>query len=93
MPPHPAAANPADVIQFCPNTSAAGVICNKFVDQKQHHCCGCRYGGGVDRRNEADGEFFADIIESHMEQEVPAFVRVVNGQTERVRMDLKGPGT
>ena len=28
MMPHPAAANPADVVQFCPNKSAAGVICN-----------------------------------------------------------------
>ena len=26
MLPHPAAANPADVVQFCPNKSAAGVI-------------------------------------------------------------------
>ena len=29
MLPHPVAANPADVVQFCPNRSAAGVICNK----------------------------------------------------------------
>ena len=29
MLPRPAAANPADVVQFCPNKSAAGVICNK----------------------------------------------------------------
>ena len=39
------------------------------------------------------GSSLRDIIESHMEQEVPAFVRVVNGQTERAWMDLKGPGT
>ena len=44
MLPHPAAANP-----FCPNKSAAGVICNKPLDPKKHHCYGCRYGGGVDR--------------------------------------------
>ena len=37
MMPHPAAANPADVVQFCPNKSAAGVICNKPLDPKQHH--------------------------------------------------------
>ena len=55
MLPHPAAANPADVVQFCPNKSAAGVICNKPVDPKQHHCNGCRYGRGVDRRHEAVG--------------------------------------
>ena len=53
MMPHPAAANPADVVQFCPNKSAAGVICNKPLDPRQHHCNGCRYGGGVDRRHAA----------------------------------------
>ena len=36
MLPHPAAANPVDMVQFCPNKSAAGVICNKPVDPKQH---------------------------------------------------------
>ena len=35
MLPHPAAANPADVVQFCPNKSAAGVICNKPVETIQ----------------------------------------------------------
>ena len=53
MLPHPVAANPADVVQFCSNKSAAGVICNKPLDPKQHHCYGCRYGGGVDRRHAA----------------------------------------
>ena len=37
MLPHPVAANPADVVQFCPNKSAAGVICIKPLDPKQHH--------------------------------------------------------
>ena len=64
MLPHPAAANPADVVQFCPNKSAAGVICNKPVDPKQHHCYGCRYGGGVDRRHAAVGRCLADVIQS-----------------------------
>ena len=32
MLPHPVAANPADVVQFCSNKSAAGVICNKPLD-------------------------------------------------------------
>ena len=41
MLPHPAVADPADVVQFCPNKSAAGVICNKPLDPKQHHCYGC----------------------------------------------------
>ena len=94
MLPHPAAANPADVVQFCPNKSAAGVICNKLLDPKQHHCYGCRYGGGVDRRHAALARCLADIIHSHsgvkvfIEQEVPALTRVVNGQTEHARMDL-----
>ena len=35
MLPHPAVADPADVVQFCPNKSAAGVICNKPLDPKQ----------------------------------------------------------
>ena len=91
---HPAAANPADVVQFCPNKSAAGVICNKPLDPKQHHCYGCRYGGGVDRRHAALARCLADIIHSHsgvkvfIEQEVPALTCVVNGQTEHARMDL-----
>ena len=94
MLPHPAAANHADVVQFCPNKSAAGVICNKPLDPKQHHCYGCRYGGGVDRRHAAMARCLADIIHSHsgvkvfIEQEVPALTRVVNGQTEHARMDL-----
>ena len=94
MLPHPAAANPADVVQFCPNKSAAGVICNKPLDPQQHHCYGCRYGGGVDRRHAALARCLADIIQSQsgakvfVEQEVPALTRVVNGQTEHARMDL-----
>ena len=62
-------------------------------DPKQHHCYGCRYGGGVDRRHAALARCLADIIQSHSgvkvfnEQEVPALNRVVNGQTEHVRMD------
>ena len=89
MLPHPAAAN-----QFCPNKSAAGVICNKPLYPKQHHCYGCRYGGGVDRRHAALARCLADIIQSHsgvkvfIEQEVPDLTRVVNEQTEHARMDL-----
>ena len=94
MLPHPVAADPADVVQFGPNKSAAGVICNKPLDPKLHHCYGCRYGGGVDRRHAALTRCLADIIQSHsgvkvfIEQEVPALTRVVNGQPERARMDL-----
>ena len=81
MLPHPVAANPADVVQFCPNKSAACVICNKPLDPKLHHCYGCRYGGGVDRRHAALARCVADVIQSHsgvkvfIEQEVPALTR------------------
>ena len=73
--------------------SAAGAICNKPLDPKLHHCYGCRYGGGVDRRHAALARCLADIIHSHsgvkvfIEQEVLALTRVVNGQTEHVRTD------
>ena len=92
--PHPVAPNATDVVQSCPNKSAAGLFCNKPVDAKQHHCYGCQYGGGVDRRHAAVGRCLADVIQSHNgatvfnEQEVPALNRVVNGQTEHARMDL-----
>ena len=94
MLPHPAAPNATDVVQFCLNKSAASLICNKPVDTQQHHCYGCRYGGGVDRRHAAVARCLADVIQSHsgakvfIEPEVPALTRVVNGQTEHARMDL-----
>ena len=94
MLPHPAVANSANVVQFCPNKSAAGVMCNKPVDPKQHRCYGCRFGGRVDRRHAALARCLADIIQSHsgvkvfVEQEVPALTCVVNGQSEHARMDL-----
>ena len=94
MLPHPAAPNASDVVQSCTNESAAGLICNKPVDTQQHQCCGCRYGGGVDRRHAAVARCLADVIQSHsgakvfIEQEVPALTRVVNGQTEHARMGL-----
>ena len=77
-----------------PHKSAAGLICNKPVDTQQHHCYGCRYGGGVDRRHAAVVRCPADVIHSHsgtkvfIEQEVPALTRIVNGQREPARMDL-----
>ena len=64
------------------------------MDPKQHHCCGCRCGGGVDRRHEAVGRCLADVIQSYsgvkvfIDQEVPALPRAVNGRTEHARMDL-----
>ena len=61
----PRGSNPEDVVQFCPNKSAANVICNEPLDPKQHHCNGCRYGGGVDRRHAALARCLADIIHSH----------------------------
>ena len=74
MLPHPAAPNATDVAQSCPNRSAAGLICNNPVNPQQHHCYGCRYGGGVDRKHAAVGR--------------PALTRAVNGQSEYARMDL-----
>ena len=94
MLPHPEAPNAADVVQSCPNKSAADVICNKPVDPQQHHCYGCRYGGGVDRRHAAVWRCLADVIQTHsgakvfIEQEVLALTRVVNSQSEHARMDL-----
>ena len=91
---HSAASNATDVVQSCPNKSAANLISNKPVDTQQHHCHGCRYGGGVDRRHAAVARCLADVIQSHsgakvfIEQEVPALTRVVNGQTEHVPIDL-----
>ena len=95
MLPHRAAANAADVVQFCPNKSVDGVICSRPVDPKQHHCYGGRYGGGVDRKHAAVGEMLLRmsinlIVASKVfiEQEVPALTRVVKGQTAHARMDL-----
>ena len=50
---------------FAPISSAASVICNNSLDPKQHHCYGCRYGGGVDRRHAELARCFADVIQSH----------------------------
>ena len=94
MLPHPAAPNAAEVVQSRANKSVAGLICNKPVDLQQHHCNGCTYGGGVDRRHAAVARCLADVIHSHsgtnvfIEQEVPAPTLVVDGQRERARMDL-----
>ena len=63
MLPHPAAPNATDVVQSCPNKSAAGLTCNKPVDVKQHHCYGSRYGGGGDRRHAAVARCLADVIQ------------------------------
>ena len=91
--PHPAAPNAADVAQSCPSKSAACLICSKPVDLQQHHCQGCRHGGGVDRKHAAVARCPADVLHSHsgtkvfIEQEVPALTRV-NGQREHAGMDL-----
>ena len=52
------------------------------MDTQQHHCYGCRHGGGVDRRHAAVGRCLADVFQSHsgvkvfIEQEVPALTCV-----------------
>ena len=77
-----------------PTKAQRTLICIKPLDAQQHHCYGCWYGGGVDRRHAAEGRCFADVKQSHsgakvfIEQEVPALKRVVNGQSEHARMDL-----
>ena len=89
MMPHPAASSAADVVQSCPNKSAAGMICNKPVDLQQHHCYGCRYEGGVDRRHDV-------LLTSYTHTVAPRYSLnrkyllslVVNGQREHARMDL-----
>ena len=89
MLPHPAASDSSGVVLACPNKSAAGQICSKSVDVQQHHCYGCRCGGGVDRKHAAVARCLADVIHSHngtkvyIEQPSPALTRVVNA-----RMDL-----
>ena len=94
MLPHPAAPNATDVVQSCPNKVQQASCPNKAVDTQQHHCYGCRYGGGVDRRPAAAVRCLADVIFSQsgakvfIEQEVPALTRVVNGHREHARMDL-----
>ena len=98
MMPHPAAPNAADVVQSCPNKSAVGLICNKPVDTEQHHCCGCRYGGGVDRRHAAVARCLADVMHSHsgtkvfVEQEAPALTRVVTASVS-MRVILSSTST
>ena len=64
------------------------------MDPTQHHCYGCRQGGGVHCRHAAVGRYLADVIQSHsgfkvfIEQEVLALTHVVNGRTEHARVDL-----
>ena len=62
--PHPATSNAAGVVQSCTNKSAAGLICSKAVDLQQHHCCGGRYGRGVERWYAAVARCPADVIHS-----------------------------
>ena len=88
MSPHPAASDPSGVVLACTNIGAAGQIFGKSVDVQQHHCYGCRYGRGVDRRRAAVARCLADVIHSHngtkvyIEQSIPALTRVENGQVE-----------
>ena len=65
MLPHPAAPDPSGVAPICTNKSATGQTCGKPVDAQQHHCYGCRYGGGVDRKRAAVARCLADVIHTH----------------------------
>ena len=77
MLPHPTTPSATDVVQSCPNRSAAGLICNKPVDTL-HHCYGCL----------ADVVHSHSGTKVSIQQEVPALTRVVNGQRDYARMDL-----
>ena len=86
--PHRAASDPSGVVLACSNKSAAGQICGKLADAHQHHCYGCRYGGGVDRRHAAVTRCLADVMHSHngtkvyIEQTIPALVlRIARSNT------------
>ena len=93
MLPHAAAANPAGVVQFCPNKSAAGVICNKPVDRNSITAtavgtvevliAGMQLLGDVLRTS-----FNHIVAQRYSMKEAPALTRVVNGRTQHARMDL-----
>ena len=88
MLPHPAAANPADVVQFCPKKVRQVLFATNLSIPKQQSLLWLSIWT-VDMQHWCD----ADIIQSHsgvkrfIEQEEPALTRVVNGQTEHARMD------
>ena len=90
MLPYSALVNPSDVARTCPNKRRSG----PNLDVQQHHCYGCRYGGGVDRRHTAVARCLADVIHSRscttvsFEEAVPGLTRIVNGQREHARMVL-----
>ena len=65
MLPRPAAADPRGIVLACPDKSAAGQLCGKPVDVQQHHCYGCRHGGGFDRRYAAVARRLTDVMHSH----------------------------
>ena len=64
MMPHPAIPDPWGKATACPNKSATGLVCANPVDAHQHHCSGCRYGGGVDRRHAAVARCLAVVVKN-----------------------------
>ena len=60
--PHPAAHHAADVVQSCPNKSAAGLICTKLVDTLQHTAADVGMGevltAGMQQRPECPADTF-----------------------------------
>ena len=65
MLPHLAATSCCRCGSILPQQKRSVLICSKPVDQRQHHCDGCKYGGGVDRRHAAVARCLADVIHSH----------------------------
>ena len=94
MLPHPVAANPADVVQFCP-TKVLQVL---FATNLWIRSCIIATAADTEVVWIADMQHWPDVLQisfkSHsgvkvfIEQEVPALTSVVNGQPERARMDL-----
>ena len=92
MLPHLATPNATGVDQSCPNKSAARLICNKPVDPQQLHCV------DTEEASIAGMQQWPDVLRTSythtvatkvfIAQQVPALIRVVNGQHEHARMDL-----
>ena len=62
MLPHPVAANPADVVQFCPNRSAQMSFATNLLTRNSITAMAVDMGGGVDRRHAARARCLADVF-------------------------------
>ena len=96
MLPHPAVADPANVVQFFAPTKVRQVSFATNLRIQNSITVMVVVLEEVGRRHAALARCLTDIIQSHsgvkvfIEQEVPSLTRVVNGQTEHARMDHDG---